>query len=180
MRAPRHVFCCLAILSTIPLCQATPSDPQVSIGDPATGTLLNSGNWAFQADANGGGMFNFTNNTRQTWQTLDFFATLPSGDTISCSSTVFTVCSFTETNSGRGSSVFDVGFEDPATGPGISPGGSFTVDLDTVAGIDRGGWEPNNTIRGVANFELPEPGSWTLAALGFLVLGAGAIYRRAL
>lgn len=178
MRALSTALFCLAILASAQLSRASSADPQISIGDPASGTLLTSGVFSFNADANGGGVFNFTNGTNQVWQTLDFFATLPNTDTVSCTSTLYTVCSFTEAQSGSGLAVFDVGFEDPATSPGISPNESFSVDLDTRPGIDAGGWGANNSITGVANFGLPEPASWTLAALGLLGFAGYALYRR--
>lgn len=170
MRLLSRALFCLAICSSIPLLRAEPIDPQISIGDPGSGTLLNSDTWTFSSDANGGGTFDFTNDTRQLWASLDFIVTLPTGDTITCSSTIYSACSFTESGSpSAATAVYDVGFENAVTSPGIVPGESFTVNLNDVPSVDHGGWGADTSIEGIANLDVPEPASWLLAAAGLLV-----------
>jgi hypothetical protein len=179
MRLLANALFCLAILSTIPLSRATPVDPQISVGDPSAGTALDSGTFFFKSDANGGGIFDFTNDSGNVWQTLDFFATLPASDTIACGSTFYRLCDYTSTPAVNGQAIFDIGFEQPLESGGIGPGVSFSIDLNTVADVDRGGWGADNSIEGVANFDLPEPASWFLTAAGLLVCAIRALYRRA-
>ena len=179
MRLLANAFFCLALLNAIPLSRATPVDPQISVGDPSSGTPLYSGTFSFKSDANGGGVFDFTNDTRQVWQTLDFFATLPETDTIACGSTIYRLCDVAPpTAVGNDDALFDVGFEQPINGSGIGPGVSFSIDLNTVVYEDRGGWGADNSIEGVANFDLPEPASWVLTGAGLLVCALRVIYRR--
>lgn len=179
MRPRLNVFVCLTVFGCAQFCCATPVDPQISIGDPSSGTVLTSPIFFFSADSNGGGIFSFTNGTDQVWQSLDFFATLPSTDSITCSSNIYSLCNYTATPSSSGTSVFDVGFEDPQTGAGIAPGQSFSINLDTRGTVDAGGWGADKSIQGVANLGLPEPASWTLASLGLLAGAIFAFYRRA-
>lgn len=179
MRLLANALFCLAILSTIPLSRATPVDPQISVGDPSSGTALGSGTFSFNADANGGGIFNFTNDSGNVWQTLDFFVTLPATDTIACGSTLYRLCDYTSTPTGNGQARFDIGFEQPLENGGIGPGVSFSIDLNTVPAVDRGGWGADKSIEGVANFDLPEPASFILTAAGLLVCALGVAYRRA-
>lgn len=185
MRSLANALFCLAILSTIQLGRAAPVDPQISVGDPVSGTPLSSPMWSFKSDANGGGIFAFINETKNVWQTLDFFATLPAGDTISCSSTLFGLCDYTSTPAGNGQRLFDVGFEQPDNGTGVGPKGTFSIDLNDSSCGDKnisscgGGWGSNSSIEGVANFGLPEPATWALTAAGLLLCGFCAIHRRA-
>jgi hypothetical protein len=181
MRLLAKALFCLAILSTIPLSRATPVDPQISVGDPSSGTPLHSSTFFFTSDANGGGVLDFINDTGHVWQTLDFFVTLPAIDTITCSSTVYGSCGYTATTASDGQALFDIGFEQPLMSGGIVSGESFSINLtdpNQAAGANRGSWGPFTTIEGVANFGIPEPASWILTAIGLLVCALGAIYRR--
>jgi hypothetical protein len=169
----------LAILSTCQLTRADSIDPQISVGDPSAGTPLNSPTFSFQADANGGGLFSFTNETGQVWQSLDFFATLPDTDTITCSSVVYGSCDYSKTAAGNGKAVFDVGFEQPIQSAGIVPGQTFSVNLNDPGCYTKGGsWGPFTRIDAVANLDIPEPASWVLTLAGLLISAVYVAYGR--
>jgi hypothetical protein len=168
---------CLLLLSCVTTLCAGSLDPRIVVGDPTGGTPVASANFWFTADAHGGGILNFINNSRHTWTTLDFFVTLPSADTIGCSSTWYSFCSFTETSLGNGQSQFDIGFEQP-TQAGILPGSSFSLDLDDSPGVDKGSWGPFAQVQAVANFDIPEPSALFLATAGLICCILIAAYRR--
>lgn len=181
MRRLGTAIACLAIFIAVPFSRATSLDPRIVVGDPSTGTPVQSASFSFRADANGGGIFQFVNDSRQTWTTLDFFVTLPSSDTITCSSPFYGFCGSTTTSSGDGQSQFDIGFEQPING-GILPGAAFSIDLNDQSycpNADNGGWGPFTQIDAIANFDIPEPSALRLAAAGLLFCILIAGYRRA-
>jgi hypothetical protein len=179
MRLLANALFCLTLLSTIPLIRATPVDPQISVGDPAAGTPLHSGTFYFMSDVHGGGILDFTNDTRQVWQTLDFFVTLPANNTISCSSPVYGFCGSTSTPTSDGEALFDIGFEQPVNNIGIGPGESFFINLnDNNSSYDKGSWGPDTQMEAIANFGIPEPSTWILTAAGLLLCAIRAIHRR--
>ncbi|HTU46697.1 MAG TPA: hypothetical protein VMF91_16645 [Bryobacteraceae bacterium] len=181
MRRLGTAIACLAIFIVVPVSRATSLDPRIVIGDPATGTPTDSASFSFRSDVHGGGIFQFVNDSGQTWTTLDFFVTLPSSDTITCGSPFYGFCGFTTTSSGDGQSQFDIGFEQP-TNAGILPGAAFSIDLNDQgdsANADKGGWGPFTQITAIANFDIPEPSALRLAAAGLLFCMLIAAYRRA-
>jgi hypothetical protein len=172
MRRLANALLCLAILTTVSVTRANTVDPQFSVGDPATGTAVDSTIFSFTSNVHGGGILDFTNNTHQVWNSLDFFVILPSADTITCRSTLFAVCGSTSSASSNGQSLFDLGFESPVGNAGILPGESFVIDLNDPQSDSegKGSWGPFKPFEGVAN--LPEPASSILVAAGCLLICA--------
>lgn len=167
------------LIAAAPLMRASSVDPRIVIGDPDEGTVVTSQTFGLESDVHGGGVLNFINESGVTFQTLDFFVTLPSVDAITCTSTFYSLCEVTKTSEGNGTSQFDIGFDDPIAG-GIPTGTAFSIDLNDANenGEDKGSWGPFVQMQAVANFDIPEPGSWGLALVGLLLCGSIARYRR--
>jgi len=177
-RAARTILSVIA-LGAVSLSQGSSVDPRISVGDPSTGIDVFSDTFAIQSDVHGGGVLNLINDTGNTWTTLDFFVTLPSDETITCSSSWYSFCGYTTSDAGDGRALFDIGFEQPTQG-GITPGSIFSIDLNDShdAGEDKGSWGPFMKMEAIANFDIPEPASWRLivaACMGGLIM---AVYRR--
>ena len=175
-----HLLVCTILFGYAPFATATSVDPQISVGDPSSGTPVFSETFPLSSDVHGGGILSFTNDSGITWTTLDFFVTLPSDDTITCSSKWYSFCNYTTTSAGNGKSVFDIGFEQPFQA-GILPGASFTINLNDPyepPNGDKGSWGPNTAIEAIANFDIPEPAAWNLAGVGLLCLAMVGYCRR--
>jgi hypothetical protein len=162
----------LLILSSAQIGHSASVDPQISVGDPTSGTPVYTETFFLSSDAHGGGVLQFVNNSGQIWQSLDFFVTLPEDDTITCNSTVYGFCSYTKSPAANGKSLFDIGFEEPDQ-QGILPGGAFSIDLNDPhepPGADKGSWAPFTSMEAVANFDIPEPASWLLITGGLILV----------
>jgi hypothetical protein len=171
---------CLLIFACVPIVHAGSLDPRIVVGDPSTGAAVNSATFSFHSDAHGGGSLTFVNDSGETWTTLDFFVTLPSADTITCASSWYGFCDYTETSLGNGQSQFDIGFEQPFQ-TGILPGSAFSLDLNDPgepAGADKGSWGPFTKVDAVANFDIPEPAALYLVLAGLIFSAVIATYRR--
>jgi hypothetical protein len=158
--------------------------PRISIGDPGRGTPVGL-TFHFVTNASGGGFFTFTNASDVNWFSVDFRVRERTGTTITCApGPFFRTCSNSVLSSNPGTTLFDIGFENPTEG-GIAVGSSFTVDLnDLINGKPntnpngRGQWEratPFDAIANQAETAVPEPGTLALllGAFGLFLVGGG-------
>jgi len=153
-----------------------------SSGDPAEQI-------SFTADANGGGIYGFVNNSNATWISLTLTFPKPIG-TVNClQSDLFANCTVSPdmtsiTYSGIGDTETPglqhkaAGFDPDGDGDffyGIAPGQVFTINLNNGGSqTDLGGWTPNEMFTGTPQIATPEPGSIVLAfsvVAGSLTLG---------
>ena len=171
----------LATFLAAPL--ALQARPKIIINrDPQNITRITGTSFSFDSDKNGGGVFTFQNESGVTWTSLDFFVTLPIGETISCSpSPFFSLCEQSSKSNGNGTAVYDIGFdivdskEDPN---GIPSGQIFSIDLNNGT-IDCGDWGPNNPFDvSINGASIPEPASLLLFGGGCLIAGIAVSRRR--
>jgi hypothetical protein len=145
-------------------------------GDPPTTfTPVTRRSFTFGSNASGGGDTGFTNESGETWTRLDVLFTLPILKDIMCQSPVFVTCTMTTsppTTTG-GLVSYDLMFG-PAPQGGIFNGENFEVNLndngfENTDPNGAGSWTPGEQFTAVAN--APEPGSFLLGCLGFLLVG---------
>jgi hypothetical protein len=127
--------------------------------------------FSFGADANGGGISSFTNDSGQTWTQLDIFFTLPGFETIICQTNLFATCTQTAT-SGPNAVFYDLTLSGPGTfttNDAIDAFLSFTINLNNNGSttVDSGSWSPGHDFTATAN--LPEPAPIALGGLGLLL-----------
>jgi hypothetical protein len=178
MRAARTILALLFLIAPVTL-QA--SRPTIIINrDPPDITVIANDSFTFGADAAGGGVFSFQNETGERWLQLDILVTLPSDVTaITCGSIAFVTCTVTPP---RGSmSVWDITFG-PNPNGGIANGETFSINLNNNGVVNEdpngtGDWGKDKDFSAVAN--APEPFSWMLIGAGALALGAYGYRRRA-
>ena len=150
------------------LLQADPVDPVYSMGDPTTGTPVTSSNFAFGADAGGGGVFAFVNNSGILWNSLSISVTEPSNIAITVvPGLFFNTNQYSSTSLAGGYSLFTIGLFNTGTGEGgITNGEYFTINLNDLIGNTQntdtngsGGWGPFASFSAAANAVPGAPGS---------------------
>lgn len=166
------------------------NDPTIGVKGGHCCSPLNDLNFSFTIDGQGGGIFNFLNDTNTDWISLTLFASAPDDSSFTCDPVnfghLFENCTTTVTGElGHGQEAVTIFFS--GTGgcdlltnscfPGIPQGSDFFFNLNDnyCNGEDcSGGWTPNFTVQGFANQpSVPEPASI------FLVLtGLGGIVAR--
>ncbi len=152
------------------------ANPTILIKDPPPPAIIVSDAFTFGADALGGGVFSFTNESGSDWRQLDVTATLPIMTTVTVGSGPFIIDAVHITPV-TGGFFYDVMFGPTATG-GILNGATFTINLDT-SGSDPNGagdWGKNKDFTAAAN-GAPEPSSYLLLLTGGL-FGAGVLRHR--
>lgn len=181
LRGFGYVFTLAVLMFGAPAVQATPADPQgvfdsLIAGIPVTPVDA----FQFQANSNGGGVFNFQNVSGNDWIGMDFFVTLASNTPIACGpGPFFFTCEVTSTPTDtRDMALYDIGFDEPR-GSGITNQAGFSFNLnDPVKGQPNldpngaGGWDANTVFNVVATSATPEPGSWLLFASGIALIGS--------
>jgi hypothetical protein len=169
----------LAIGTT--LLRADPVDPVYSMGDPTTGTPVDNSNFTFGADALGGGVLAFVNDSNILWNSLSITVTEPSNIEITVlPGLFFNTEQFSSTATSGGNSVFTIGlFNTGAGSGGIANGQYFTINLNDLIGNTQntdpngaGGWGNDAQFSGTANY-LPDPTSSTPEPASALLLAAG-------
>ena len=170
----------LIVLTFAAGAQATPIDPHIKFGTAVAGvptTPVDAFSW--QANSNGGGVFNFQNLTGNSWVGVDVFVTLPSDTPINCEpAPFFRACEFSsKPSSTPGMSVFDIGFNEPEDG-GIKNKAVFSVNMndpiDDHPNLDpngKGGWGANTMLTAETTVT-PEPASFLLLGSGVVLIGA--------
>jgi hypothetical protein len=177
------------ILATWALADIAP-DPDMELdgssGDPP-------GQISFTADANGGGISLFQNNSNDTWISITVTFAKPVGPVNCLQSNLFANCTVSAdmtsiTYSGTGDTEGKEGLAfgtDPTDSDadyfhGIGPGQIFSINLNNGGSqTDLGGWTPKETFTGTAQIALPEPGSIALALFAIAgSLGLGYSRRR--
>jgi hypothetical protein len=153
-------------------------------GDPPVNfTIVTSTSFNFGSDSSGGGDFGFTNETGQTWTTLDVIVTVASFEPITCGSVAFVTCTVIPLTPVNQSPVtFDIMFG-PNPSAGITNLENFTINLNENGNQNTdpngaGGWTPGREFAAVAN--APEPGTLVLGVLGVLFLAIYSLPRLAL
>jgi hypothetical protein len=157
------VMACVLRLQASP----QPNDPRIILNgthDPlGPFTLIMGLDFTFMADASGGGMLSFTNDSGEDWTSLEIEAPAPlPTDVITCGGTSFATCTVLFESSG-------FAIIDFSGGPGILNGENFTIDLGPS------GWPPNGQFRAFAN--VPEPGTLALFIIGLGPLFGAPLYR---
>jgi hypothetical protein len=148
--------------------------------DPPDITVIANKSFTFGANAHGGGVFSFQNETGEAWLQLDILVSLPSDVTaITCGSFAFVTCTVTPPQGS--SSKWDISFG-PNPNGGIPNGATFSINLNNNAVVNEdpngaGDWGPEKMFDAVAN--APEPASWMLIGVGALALAAYGLRRRA-
>ncbi len=141
--------------------------------------ILTSDSFAFGADALGGGVLLFQNESGQNWQELDVSATLPDFTTITCGPGPFITCTIAESPV-NGGFLYNILFG-PAKAGGIANGQNFSVNLNDPDQNDdpngAGSWGAGTDFDAKANATTPEPSGIALMLVGGLML-AGFCYRR--
>jgi hypothetical protein len=146
--------------------------------DPPDITVIANKSFTFGADAAGGGVFSFQNETGESWLQLDVLVSLPSGVTaITCGSIAFVTCTVTPPHDSV--SIWDITFG-PNPNGGIPNGATFSINLNNNGVVNQdpngaGDWGPDKQFSAVA--DAPEPASWMLIGIGTLGL-AGYCFRR--
>lgn len=171
----------------------TPASAAVySMGDPGVGTPVFSNNFFFGADALGGGVLSFMNESGNQWNTLNISVTEPSATAITLlPNPFFNASQFSSQSLGDGNSRFTIGlFNTGEGGSGISNDEFFTINLNDLIGnsqntdpVGAGGWGPGAEFSATANTApgtpspadvSPEPGSMLLVATGLGLVGWGS------
>jgi hypothetical protein len=170
----------LIVLTFSAATQATPIDPHIRFGAAVAGipiTPVDAFSW--QANSNGGGVFNFQNLTGNDWVGVDVLVTLPTGVTITCQTVAFfSGCKFKETASKiPGMSDYDIGFDEPETN-GVTNKTVFSLNMndpiDDHPNMDpngKGGWGANTMLTAETTVT-PEPASFLLLGSGVVLIGA--------
>lgn len=172
------------------LVRADPVDPVFSMGDPSTGTPVTSTSFVFGADALGGGVLSFVNDSGVLFQNLQITVTEASDARIALPNGLFfNTIQLSSTPLGNGLSTFTIGlFNSGRTSEGGIPNGQFfTINLNDFVNNTQpsdpagaGGWGPDKDFSATANVvpgapgTAPEPGSILLIASGLGLVWFGA------
>jgi hypothetical protein len=160
------------------------NDPNIGVKGGHHSPLAPAGlNFSFTIDAQGGGIFDFTNDTDVTWNTLVLTATAPLGSIFQCNGfDLFQHCTVNSTGQNgdgtEGVLIQFFGVSELSSGSGIPPGGQFFFNLNDDFNCNEecvGGWTPGSTVNGTANAQItPEPASIVLVLTGL----GGIVARR--
>ena len=158
-------------------CALWAGNPHILIKDPpGTPVILTTDSFTFGADALGGGVLLFQNESGKSWRELEVTATLPEFTTITCGPGPFITCTIAESPVSNGF-LYDILFG-PAAGGGITQGQIFSVNLndegEDPSGV--GSWGAGTDFDAHAS-AVPEPAAIALMLVGGLLL-AGFAYRR--
>lgn len=177
----------LMVLTFAAAAQATAIDPHIRFGAAVAGvpiTPVDAFSW--QANSNGGGVFNFQNLTGNDWVGVNVLVTLPTGATIVCETVAFFApgCSFHETASKiPGMSDYDIGFDEPETN-GVTNKAVFSLNMNdpiddhpNLGPNGKGGWGANTMLTAETTVT-PEPASFLLLGSGVVLIGAMRRLRR--
>jgi hypothetical protein len=170
------------------------NDPNIGVKGGHHSIRLTSDNFSFTINGQGGGVFDFLNDTNTDWITVTLFASAPIDSSFTCNPTqfghLFENCSTTVTSQNHetgqeavtvffsGTGGCDVTSDNPGCFPGIKDDSHFFFNLNNDFNCQEecnGGWTPNFTVQGGGNLppSVPEPASI------FLVLtGLGGIVAR--
>jgi hypothetical protein len=178
----------LAIATTV--LHADPVDPVFSMGDPTAGTPVSTSSFAFGADAAGGGILAFVNQSGILWNDLTIKVTEPNNTAITIlPGLFFNTFQFSSSDQGDGTSVYTIGlFNTGAGSGGIGNGAFFTINLNDLLGNQQnpdpagaGGWGAGadftaiaNVLPGDPNNNSPEPASMLLVVAGLGLVGWGS------
>jgi hypothetical protein len=164
------------------------NDPNIGVKGGHHSTPLNSLDFNFTINAQGGGIFDFVNESGVNWTSLTLLSSAPIGSSYSCNPVdfghLFENCSTNVTSQDpqTGQEAVTIVFSGTTPGcvfldcfPGIPQGFHFFFNLNDDFNCNEGcsgGWTDNYVVQGMAN-NVPEPASI------FLVLtGLGGIVAR--
>ncbi len=159
-------------------CALWAGNPHILIKDPSgTPIILTSDSFTFGADALGGGVLLFQNESGKNWREMDVIATLPDSVPITCTPGPFVTCTFAETPVTNGF-LYNILFG-PAAGGGITQGQIFSVNLNDTGDNPNGAgsWGAGTDFAATAS-AVPEPAAVTLIILGGVLLAGFCYWRR--
>lgn len=163
---------CLLALAIAIAPFALRANPTILIKDPPPpATIISSDSFTFGADAMGGGVFSFTNESGTDWRQLDVTAILPISTQVTVGPGPF-VTDTVSISPVTGGFFYDIRFGPTATG-GILNGATFQLNLDNQPSTDPSGpgdWGAGKDFSAAANAPEPSPGMLLFAG-GLLVAG---------
>jgi PEP-CTERM motif len=154
------------------------ANPTILIKDPPPPSIIVSESFTFSADALGGGVFSFQNESGVDWHQLLVQATLPALTPITCGPGPFVTCTVSE-SAVTGGFLYEIMFGPTRTG-GILNNGIFSVNLDNQPSTDPNGpgdWGNDRHFSAAAN-GVPEPSAGMLLLAGGLFAAGVFRYRR--
>ena len=177
----RNIAICFTLSALMLLVPAlSTAGPTVTMDDPPPGTPITGLTFGFGANANGGGVFNYSNLSGQKWLALVINVVQPTGTSITCSGGPFyDGCQISSISMGLGNSLYALDFT-TSSNRGIEDHAAFTLNLNDgpIGGQPAdpngiGSWGASTDFSGqvTAVGNAPEPSSSLLALLGLAGLG---------
>ena len=180
----RRMLTGLVLAAAAPLAFASSRPTIIVNGDPPRPTPITGDTFGFGADALGGGVLSFVNDTGTRFFDLSVFVTLPELTPITCGPGPFGSCTVVTTVvQGTSNYAYDIVLGPTAAG-GITAGEQFSINLNDQNGVmmnddpnGPGSWGANRDFTANAN-TAPEPASWLLILTGLAGAAGVVLYRR--
>jgi hypothetical protein len=174
----RTFFSALALV--VAPCAVQAGNPHIIIKDPPeNATPITSNTFTFGADASGGGVFFFQNESGKNWFSMGVEVVLPAFTSITVTPGPFLSDTIVQTPQGDNQVLYDIIFGPTANA--IPVGTVFSINLND-SGDDPNGvgsWGPGNDFSAESNVAIsPEPSAALLLLAGGLLTGLFCYRRR--